>query len=274
MEGGSLLQKVKHELINPLKGMPPRYDTIYIVVGKDREKMANDMSAALMKAVNKFEGYEHVKVMPYVTGRNEDDGGTGVSGTALRNAIKTQSPEKAFAIWSNAFNKGHFGAKPLPAEWIKHLMDVARKNMGITAPPVTPHTSPSGAKTTMNPKDDDYAINYGKDGMGIADKQPEPVGERMLPKKAFAGSNKNKLGTAGQARGEPGKSQKAPLKGLMVGEENVEEEKQRLDPKCWKGYRKAGTKMKGGKRVNNCVPVSEEVESIMGSLISLLEQKK
>ena len=32
----------------------------------------------------------------------------------------------------------------------------------------------------------------------------------------------------------------------MVGEENVEEEKQRLDPKCWKGYRKAGTKMKGG----------------------------
>lgn len=31
------------------------------------------------------------------------------------------------------------------------------------------------------------------------------------------------------------------------------EEKQRLDPKCWKGYRKAGTKMKGGVRVNNCV---------------------
>lgn len=29
--------------------------------------------------------------------------------------------------------------------------------------------------------------------------------------------------------------------------------KQRLDPKCWKGYHKEGTKMKGGKRVNNCV---------------------
>ena len=34
-------------------------------------------------------------------------------------------------------------------------------------------------------------------------------------------------------------------------------EKQRLDPKCWKGYKKQGTKMKGGVRVNNCVKVSE-----------------
>jgi len=30
--------------------------------------------------------------------------------------------------------------------------------------------------------------------------------------------------------------------------------KQRLDPKCWKGYKKSGTKIKGGVRVNNCVP--------------------
>lgn len=39
--------------------------------------------------------------------------------------------------------------------------------------------------------------------------------------------------------------------------ENVEEKKkvkQRLDPKCWDGYKKDGTKIKGGVRVNNCVP--------------------
>lgn len=30
--------------------------------------------------------------------------------------------------------------------------------------------------------------------------------------------------------------------------------KQRLDPKCWKGKHKEGTKIKGGIRVNNCVP--------------------
>lgn len=34
----------------------------------------------------------------------------------------------------------------------------------------------------------------------------------------------------------------------------MKEEKQRLDPKCWKGYKKQGTKMKGDTRVNNCVP--------------------
>lgn len=26
-----------------------------------------------------------------------------------------------------------------------------------------------------------------------------------------------------------------------------------LKMSCWKGYKKMGTKMKGGKRVNNCV---------------------
>ena len=32
------------------------------------------------------------------------------------------------------------------------------------------------------------------------------------------------------------------------------EMKQRLDAKCWKGKHKEGTKVKGGIRVNNCVP--------------------
>jgi hypothetical protein len=41
-------------------------------------------------------------------------------------------------------------------------------------------------------------------------------------------------------------------------EQDIEEEKQRLDPKCWDGYKKQGTKIKGGVRVNNCV--KEELE--------------
>jgi hypothetical protein len=53
----------------------------------------------------------------------------------------------------------------------------------------------------------------------------------------------------------------------------VDEEKQRLDPKCWKGYRKAGTKMKGGVRVNNCVPIGEDAEKLMAGFIKLLESK-
>ena len=35
--------------------------------------------------------------------------------------------------------------------------------------------------------------------------------------------------------------------------------KTRLDPNCWDGYKKAGTKMKGGVKVNNCVKI-ESIE--------------
>lgn len=173
--------------------------------------------------------------------------------------------------------------------------------------------------------------------------------EAFLPKKAFAGSKKHKLGPKGQARGEPGRSQKAPLTGLMVGEsviigpdesgdwtnpqvqilggggsytldrlykkarseaEGIKElidagehkkaayhlkqfkntvdtivaakeelskrhfgeSKQRLDPKCWKGYRKQGTKMKDGVRVNNCVKVKEEWEIELEDMVRLLKK--
>ena len=41
--------------------------------------------------------------------------------------------------------------------------------------------------------------------------------------------------------------------------DEVDEVKQRLDPKCWTGKHKEGTKIKGGIRVNNCVP-NESVE--------------
>jgi len=40
----------------------------------------------------------------------------------------------------------------------------------------------------------------------------------------------------------------------VVSEKKI---KQRLDPKCWKGYRKAGTKIKGSTRVNKCVKVKK-----------------
>ena len=124
IQGGSLLQKVKHELINPLPGKPPRYDNIIIMVGEDRANMP--IAGALMKAVNKFAGYEHVKVSLEVTPR-----GTGISGTALRNSLKNDPPEKALAVWSNAFDVNKLGAN-----WIEHLMDVTRKGMGLKEPAV------------------------------------------------------------------------------------------------------------------------------------------
>jgi len=130
-EGGSLIQKIKHELINPLPGKPPRYENIVIAVGEDRGNIS--MPQALMKAVNKFPGYENVKVSLDVTPR-----GQGVSGTMLRNAIKTQSPEEAFETWNQAFNGGGFGAQELPPEWIKHLMDISAKGMSIAPKAAAP----------------------------------------------------------------------------------------------------------------------------------------
>ena len=50
---------------------------------------------------------------------------------------------------------------------------------------------------------------------------------------------------------------------------NIWEAKQRLDPKCWKGYRKKGTKMKGGKRVNNCVKEEVLHEALISSFADL-----
>lgn len=57
------------------------------------------------------------------------------------------------------------------------------------------------------------------------------------------------------------KDPKADVRGMIVRrlddlgllKKKTNEEKQRLDPECWDGYHKDGTKMKSGVRVNNCV---------------------
>ena len=472
-EGGSLLQKIKHELINPLPGKPPRYDNIIIMVGEDQAGLT--MPQALMKAVNKFQGYEHVKVSLEATPR-----GTGMSFTKLRNILKdpNATPDQQLQVWSQGFDVNKLGV-----DWIKHLMDLTRKGMGIQMSqkqqPViaerllnalicpkedleeTKRMSAAmklqrawdreraksdasrermrreleligGKKPQEDPKKDqgtseaanaaqqaaiaiakkkkqgvaegvdigqewmsdteldqyvperlqqqwrellgydyngnpsaiwanltggyepdvndpqhrrlmvkvankwfaakkipnvkffdvkdaddelEWLVQIGEQGVaeGVSgskykvksvgqdkkgeyyispstgekvykkakvgdhevpgSKEIKPKLEAMLPKTAFAGSDKNKLGPAAHLKG----SMKRPARqGDLVGgsaEESVEEEKQRLDPKCWKGYRKAGTKMKGGTRVNNCVPVSESAEKVMVQLIKMLESK-
>ena len=49
--------------------------------------------------------------------------------------------------------------------------------------------------------------------------------------------------------------------------------KQRLDPKCWKGKHKEGTKIKSGVRVNNCVPnESQELDEEFDLIESIINQ--
>ena len=61
---------------------------------------------------------------------------------------------------------------------------------------------------------------------------------------------------------------------VMIAEAYLEEKaKQRLDAKCWTGYRKAGTKMKGGIRVNNCVK-TEAANPAQQAAIAIAKKKK
>jgi hypothetical protein len=48
---------------------------------------------------------------------------------------------------------------------------------------------------------------------------------------------------------------------FATDEQGIDEVKQRLDAKCWAGKHKEGTKIKGGVRVNNCVPNEGVAES-------------
>ena len=48
------------------------------------------------------------------------------------------------------------------------------------------------------------------------------------------------------------------LKKKKKKKNNEESEEQRIDDKCWDGYKKKGTKMKGNKRVNNCVKEAKD----------------
>ena len=61
---------------------------------------------------------------------------------------------------------------------------------------------------------------------------------------------------------------------VFLDGEIVREEKQKgVDGKaCWKGYRRMGTKMKGGKRVDNCVKVSEGFGSMEERVAYLLKR--
>jgi hypothetical protein len=138
---GNIFKKIEYELIKK----PPHYNNIIITVGSDQAGM--EKTAAGMQArFAKFPPLSHVKVSAYVTPRKSEEGGTGVSTTQLRNALKTMPEAEAFKVWSQAYN-----VKKLGVDWIKHLMDVARKNMGIKQVPAPTINKPAQPNTPPTP---------------------------------------------------------------------------------------------------------------------------
>ena len=89
----------------------------------------------------------------------------------------------------------------------------------------------------------------------------------MMPASNFAGSQKNKLGPAGQWKNTgPSKNRPARAGDLVGGDaqESVGKKKGADGKACWDGYRYNGTTH--GK--DKCVKVSESVENIMDTLIN------
>lgn len=125
---GSLIKKIEHELIKPKPGQLPDYNNIIITVGEDRAGMSGQ-AEHLQKRLNKFPGYEHVRVSLKTIARDIDKGGNGISFTQCRNILKdpNASEEQKLSFWTQAFDVKHLGV-----DWIKKLMDTAKQNMGLS----------------------------------------------------------------------------------------------------------------------------------------------
>ena len=71
---------------------------------------------------------------------------------------------------------------------------------------------------------------------------------------------------------EPNKT--TAVQGKEIKKEMSEEKQKGVDGKaCWDGYKRMGTKKKGGKTVDNCVKIGESYENKIASLIEVLSKK-
>jgi hypothetical protein len=127
---GSLIKKIEHELVKPAPGRPPDYNNIVIMVGSDRAGIAQQ-AEHLQRRLNRFPGYEHVRVSLEVTPRELGSGGSGISFTQMRNALKdpNMSDEQKIDTWMRGFDGQRLGR-----DWIINLMDISRQNMGLPKP--------------------------------------------------------------------------------------------------------------------------------------------
>jgi hypothetical protein len=125
--GGTPVKKIEKELVTVSN--PPPYDKIIVMVGDDRYEGMRKWMAHLGKRMKnpQYPGFEHVDFEVENTPRDPDEGGTGMSFTQLRNVLKdtTKTAPEQFEMWRKAFDSS------LDDKWIKYLMTVSRKGMGV-----------------------------------------------------------------------------------------------------------------------------------------------
>lgn len=127
-EGGTPIKKIEKELV-----LPPSspYKHIILMVGTDRYEGMKKWMDTLSKRMKdpRYPGsHNDVTFETILTHRGAESGGTGVSFTDCRKALALPD-DQALKFWTRAFD-----AKRLGTSWIKHLMKIARHNMGIKAP--------------------------------------------------------------------------------------------------------------------------------------------
>jgi hypothetical protein len=129
---GTPMKKIEKELVLPVNSP---YNKIVLLVGDDRyEGMKNWMDSLEKRmkdpdALAKYGGTQNqVDFETVRTERDPTKGGTGISFTQLRNVLKdpNASEQQKLKTWLNAFD-----VKKLGSDWIEHLMDTTKKNMGI-----------------------------------------------------------------------------------------------------------------------------------------------
>lgn len=119
---GNILKKIEYELVKK----PPFYNRIVIAVGSDRTDDMTNWTQSLQRRFSKFPPLAHVQISVASLPRGSEQGGSDWSTTALRNSLKTKSDAEAFQDWARAYN-----VEKLGADYIRHLMAVARGNMGL-----------------------------------------------------------------------------------------------------------------------------------------------
>jgi len=128
----SPVKKIEKELVLPADSP---YKKVILMVGDDRYEGFKKWMDTLEKrmkdpvALAKFGGtQDQVDFETVRTGRSTEEGGTGMSFTQLRNILKdpNATEEQKLNLWCKGFDE-----KKLGRVWIKHLMDIAEKNMGL-----------------------------------------------------------------------------------------------------------------------------------------------
>jgi hypothetical protein len=142
-EGGTPVKKIEKELV-----LPPDspYKHIILMVGTDRYagfKKWMDTLSKRMKDPRYPGSHNDVTFDTIETKREAEHGGTGISFTQCRQVLQdaTKTPEQQLHVWLQAFDE-----KRLGRDWIEHLMNIARTNMGIPAPKQEPQDNTAHTK--------------------------------------------------------------------------------------------------------------------------------